>query len=41
MSFSEAVKIIVEGKGTQFDPVVTDALVKVEGDFKKIAEQYT
>ena len=40
MTFSEAVKIIIEGKGTQFDPIVSDALLKVESEFQKIAELY-
>jgi putative two-component system response regulator len=38
--YSEAVKMISEGKGTQFDPVVCDALIEIQGDFRKIAEQY-
>jgi putative two-component system response regulator len=29
----EAVKIILEGKGTQFDPVITDLFVSVAGHF--------
>ena len=40
MPYNEAVKIIVDGKGTQFDPVVTDALVAIQGEFQKIAQQY-
>jgi len=38
--YNEAVKMIVEGRGTQFDPVLTDALERVQGRFKEIAEQY-
>ncbi|MCL1931281.1 MAG: response regulator [Treponema sp.] len=39
-SYSEAVKIIVDGKGTQFDPVIADAVVQVQDQFQRIAEQY-
>jgi putative two-component system response regulator len=38
--YSESVKIIVDGKGTQFDPVIADALVACQEEFKKIAQQY-
>ena len=38
--YSESVKIILEGKGTQFDPVICDALVELQGEFQKIAQQY-
>jgi len=38
--YSEAVNIIKDGKGTQFDPLVCDALVDIQGEFRKIAEQY-
>jgi putative two-component system response regulator len=40
LPFSEAVKIILEGRGTQFDPVITDGLVQIQDNFKKIAQQY-
>ncbi|MDR2701729.1 MAG: response regulator [Spirochaetaceae bacterium] len=40
MSYEEALKIITEGRGTQFDPILTDALVQVEGLFREIAQQY-
>jgi len=36
----EAIKIMIEGRGTQFDPVLIDALVKIQEEFRKIAEQY-
>ena len=39
--YSESVKIIEEGKGTQFDPVIVDALVSTQDEFRKIAEQYS
>ena len=41
MPYTEAVKIIEEGKGTQFDPVICDALVEVQDEFRKIALQYS
>jgi putative two-component system response regulator len=37
----EAVKIITEGKGTQFDPIMADALVEIQDEYKKISEQYS
>jgi len=39
-SYGEAVKIIIDGKGTQFDPVITEAVVQIKDRFQKIAEQY-
>jgi len=38
--YTEAVKIISDGKGTQFDPVLTDAVVKIQERFQEIAQQY-
>jgi putative two-component system response regulator len=38
--YSEAVMMIMEGKGSQFDPVICDALVAIQDEFRKIAEQY-
>ncbi|MCL2093325.1 MAG: response regulator [Treponema sp.] len=38
--YSESIKIIVDGKGTQFDPVMVDALISVQDKFEKIARQY-
>ena len=40
MPYTEAVKIIVDGRGTQFDPIATDALVEIQEEFRKIAQQY-
>jgi len=40
MSYEEAVKIIVDGRGTQFDPVLSDALVKIQDWFKEVAQKY-
>ena len=41
LPYAESVKIIKEGKETQFDPLVVDALVAVQDEFQKIAEQYS
>ena len=38
--FSESIKMIMDGKGTQFDPIMCDALYGIQGDFQKIAQQY-
>jgi len=39
-SFHEAIKIIIDGKETQFDPVIVEAVVRVQDHFQRIAEQY-
>ena len=39
--YAESVKIIVEGRGTQFDPIMVDALVAIQDNFQKIAQQYS
>jgi putative two-component system response regulator len=41
MPYDDAVKIITDGRGTQFDPVITDALISIKDEFRKISEQYT
>ncbi|GHU65198.1 two-component system response regulator [Spirochaetia bacterium] len=41
MANTEAVKIITEGRGTQFDPVMTDAFINIQEEFRKISEQYS
>ena len=40
MPYEEAMEIIVAGRGTQFDPVMTDALVQIQEQFKRISEEY-
>jgi putative two-component system response regulator len=40
MSYEEAIKIITDGRGTQFDPILTDAVVKIQDRFKAISQQY-
>jgi len=39
-SYGEAIKIITDGGGTQFDPIVAGALTSIQGRFQEIAEQY-
>jgi len=39
-AFEEAIKIIEEGSGTQFDPIVVVALVQIQGQFKEISQMY-
>ena len=41
MPYAEAVKIITEGRGTQFDPLMADALVEIKGEFERIATVYS
>jgi putative two-component system response regulator len=38
LPYSEAIDIIVQGKGTQFDPVLTDAVVVIQGEFQEISQ---
>jgi putative two-component system response regulator len=38
--FNEALKIINSGKGTQFDPVVTDAVMHIHDQFEEISRMY-
>jgi putative two-component system response regulator len=38
--YDEAMKIIIEGKGTQFDPIMTDAVVQIQEQFKEISQKY-
>lgn len=37
-SHDEAMKIITEGRGTQFDPVLTDLFIEIESEIRKITE---
>jgi putative two-component system response regulator len=39
--YVEAVKIITDGRGTQFDPIITDALIEIQNEFQDISEQYS
>ncbi|MCL2601774.1 MAG: response regulator [Treponema sp.] len=40
-SHADSVKIIEGGRGTQFDPVIVDALRAIEDTFENIAEEYS
>lgn len=40
MTHEEAFKIIVEGKGSHFDPDVVDAFIEIADEFIQIAESY-
>jgi putative two-component system response regulator len=39
-SHDQAVSIIIDGRGTHFDPDIADALLEVEGEFHAIAMSY-
>lgn len=41
MSHEEAAKIIISGRGTQFDPLVVDTFDSIQDEFQKIAERYS
>jgi putative two-component system response regulator len=38
-SYEEAIRIITEGRATQFDPILTDAVVRIQDQFREIAIQ--
>ncbi|MCL2411284.1 MAG: response regulator [Treponema sp.] len=40
-SYEEALELIVKGSGTQFDPIVVDAVVQVYDQFKEISQKYS
>ena len=40
MPYEEALNVIVNGKGTQFDPVVIDAFVEIFDKFRDISQKY-
>jgi putative two-component system response regulator len=37
MSYDDAIHIIVEGRGSQFDPLLTDAVVRIRDKFERIS----
>jgi putative two-component system response regulator len=41
LPYEEAVKIITEGRGAQFDPLITDAVIHIQDRFKAISQQYS
>jgi len=40
MPYEKAVEIIDEGSGTQFDPVMTQAVIQIQDNFKAISQKY-
>jgi len=38
--YEEAVNIILQGKNTQFDPIITDVIVNIQEQFREIARKY-
>jgi putative two-component system response regulator len=40
VSHEQAVKIIIEGKGTQFDSDIVDSFYEVHDEFRRIAQTY-
>lgn len=40
MPHEKAVQIIIEGKGSHFDPDMVDAFIELQEEFKKIAANY-
>jgi len=40
MPYDEAIAIIKNGGGTQFDPVMAEAVVQIQDDFKAISQKY-
>jgi putative two-component system response regulator len=40
LPYSEAIVIIREGRGTQFDPILTDTVVRIQDEFRDIALQH-
>jgi putative two-component system response regulator len=40
LPYSEAIVIIQEGRGTQFDPVLADTVVRIQDEFREIAQQH-
>jgi putative two-component system response regulator len=40
MPYSQAQEIIASGRGTQFDPIITDAVLLIYDHFTEIAEKY-
>ncbi|MCL2277486.1 MAG: response regulator [Treponema sp.] len=40
MPYEQAIDIIKEGNGTQFDPVMTQAVIEIQDKFKEISQKY-
>jgi len=41
MPYDEALEIITAGRGTQFDPIATDAVVRIKDKFQEISMKYS
>jgi putative two-component system response regulator len=41
LPYDEALEIIIAGRGTQFDPIITDAVVQIKDKFQEISMQYS
>jgi putative two-component system response regulator len=39
LSYDDAIGIIKEGRGTQFDPILTDAVTQIQDRFREISQQ--
>jgi putative two-component system response regulator len=40
MPYEEALDIIAQGKGTQFDPIIAEAIVHIQNEFQEISRTY-
>ncbi|WP_461246980.1 HD domain-containing phosphohydrolase [Treponema sp. R6D11] len=40
MPYQEALEIIAQGRGTQFDPIIADAIVHIQKEFQEISRTY-
>jgi len=40
MPYEEAAKIIIEGRGTHFGPVIVDAFMQIQEQFIEISQKY-
>jgi putative two-component system response regulator len=40
MPYEEAIKIITDARGTQFDPIITDAVTEIQDRFREISQMY-
>jgi len=40
MPYEDAAKIIIGGRGTQFDPVIVDAFIQIQDQFIEISQKY-
>ncbi len=38
--YDKAVDIMASGKGTQFDPILTDVMLQIQDQFKEISQEY-